>query len=176
MSSAEIAQQDLQIQDIDTLYRGHHSWLHAWLRRRLGNAFDAADLAHDTYLRILQSGRLPQPQQSRAFLTQVAKGLVMDLHRKRQLEDAYQMALAQLPEQSVPSLETQAIVLQTLMRIDRALHALPARVRESFLLSQLDGLTYSQIAAQLGVSVGAVRKYMLKAADACLCALEGNAA
>jgi len=59
-------------------------------------------------------------------------------------------------------------VLETLLRIDRALQALPPRMRETFLLSQLDGLTYSTIAAQLNVSLGSVRKYMLKAASAFL--------
>jgi RNA polymerase sigma-70 factor (ECF subfamily) len=79
--------------------------------------------------------------------------------------------LAQLPEQQVPSLETQAITLQTLISIDTALDSLPSKVRETFLLSQFDGLTYAEIAAQLGISVGAVRKYMLKAVQACFLAL-----
>ena len=30
-------------------YVDHHRWLQGWLRRRMGNAFDAADIAHDTY-------------------------------------------------------------------------------------------------------------------------------
>ncbi|MGV8294512.1 sigma factor, partial [Pseudomonas aeruginosa] len=40
-------------QPIEVLYGDHHGWLRGWLRKRLGNAFDAADLAHDTYVRIL---------------------------------------------------------------------------------------------------------------------------
>ena len=161
-------------QQAHTLYADHQGWLRGWLSRKLGNACDAADLAHDTYVRILQSGRLPQPQQSRAFLTQVAKGLVVDLFRRRKLETAYLDALSLLPDHTAPSLEAQAIVLETLCRIDHALHALPARVRETFLLSQLDGMTYSAIAEHLGVSVASVRKYMLRAADACLQALDAQ--
>ena len=45
--------------EISTLYAGHHGWLQGWLRSRLGNAFDAADLAQDTFVRILVSGRMP---------------------------------------------------------------------------------------------------------------------
>lgn len=41
--------------DIEVLYSDHHGWLQDWLRRRLGNAFDAADLAHDTFLRVLRN-------------------------------------------------------------------------------------------------------------------------
>src|ERR1700756_5510846 len=35
------------------LYEDHHCWLQGWLRRRLGNAADAADLAHDAFLRLI---------------------------------------------------------------------------------------------------------------------------
>ena len=35
------------------LYGTHHSWLLGLLRRRLNDRWDAADLAHDTFIRIL---------------------------------------------------------------------------------------------------------------------------
>ena len=163
-------------QDLQTLYGNHHGWLQGWLRRRLGNAFDAADLAQDTFVRILVSGRMPDAGQSRAHLTQIAKGLVIDLHRRRVLEAAYLEALAHLPQTLAPSPEERALALEALLLLDAALAMLPAKVRETFMLSQLDGLTYSQIAHQLGLSVGAIRKYMLRAALACHAALSPKAA
>ena len=39
--------------DIALLYSDHHGWLVGWLRRRLGNPCDAADLAQDTFVRVL---------------------------------------------------------------------------------------------------------------------------
>jgi len=44
---------DLAARQIHILYTGHHSWLYNWLRHKLGNACDAADIAQDTFLRIL---------------------------------------------------------------------------------------------------------------------------
>lgn len=152
---------------IAELYSVNHGWLFGWLRGKLGNASDAADVAHDTYLRLMVAGRLPQLDQSRAYLAQIARHLVVDLHRRRRLELAYLDALAQLGESQAPSPEERALVLQTLYRLDAALDRLPARVREAFLLSQFDGLTYSTIADRMGLSVGAIRKYMLQAAQAC---------
>jgi len=155
----------------EVLYREHHGWLFGWLWRRLGCADDAADLTHDTYLRIVASGRLPRPEQSRPFLIQVARGLAIDLHRRRALERAYLEVLASRPPDRMPSAEHRAMVLETLAEIDRALDRLPARVRETFVLSQFEGLTYSAIAERLGVSVASVRKYMLSAATALLATL-----
>ncbi len=54
--------------------------------------------------------------------------------------------------------------------ITRRQHAGRAKrkTREAFLLSQLDGLTYSEIAHKLGVSVSSVKKYVAKAVEHCL--------
>ena len=146
----------------------NHGWLLGWLRGKLGNAFDAADVAQDTYARVLVTGRVPeQAGQSRAYLVRIAKHLVVDLYRRRRLEHAYMEALQHLPPAHLPSVEERTIMLETLCQLDAALDRLPLRVREAFLLSQFDGLTYSAIAQQLEVSVASVRKYMLQAAQAC---------
>lgn len=159
-------------QSVAVLYSDHHGWLQGWLRRKLNCSHQAADLAQDTFLRLLVSQRLPAPEFSRAYLTQIAKGLMVDQFRRRQLEQAYLEALAQLPEAHAPSPETRALVVETLLQIDTALQRLPALVRETFLLSQFDGLTYSSIAERLGIAQGTVRKHMLKATLACYAVLE----
>lgn len=156
------------------LYQDHSPWLLGWLHRRVNDGADAADLLHDTYLRLITSGRLPDsncPERSRAFLMQIAKGLVIDLHRRRRLERAYLESLAQLPAACVPSEEQRALVLDTLTRVDAALDRLRPRTRSVFLLSRFEHLAYAQISARLDVSVATVRQDMLRATTACLLAL-----
>ena len=106
---------------------------------------------------------------------QIAKGLVIDRHRRQLIEQAYPDALAQQPEDFAPSPEDRAIALQGLLRIDAMLTRLAPKVRETFFLSQFDELTYGEIAARLSISVAAVRKYMLKAMEACFAALGDDA-
>ena len=48
------------------------------------------------------------------------------------------------------------------------LDRLNPKARAAFLLSQLDGLTYAEIAAQLAVSERMVKKYMAQAMLQCL--------
>jgi len=156
---------------VNALYIDHKQWLFNWLRSRLSCGDTAEDLTQDTFLRLLVSGRLPGAGKGRAFLRQIANGLVIDLHRRQVLERCYLDSLALLPLAEMPSAEHQALVLETLNEIDRMLDSLPERVRSTFLLSQFDGLTYSQIAQRLGVSVASVRKYMLKATLACVVTL-----
>lgn len=43
------------LRNVEALYSGHHGWLYARLCKKPANALDAADLAHDTFARILVS-------------------------------------------------------------------------------------------------------------------------
>lgn len=161
---------DIATQQVHTLYSDHHGWLYGWLRRKLGNACDAADLAHDTFLRVIASRRLSAQfgDEPRALLTHIAKGLVIDHWRRQNVERTYLDALAHLPEPEAPSPETRLLIIEALMRIDAMLASLPARTREVFLLAQLDGLTLQQIAAHTQTPVITVRRHIHKALTACM--------
>lgn len=133
----------------------------------MGNQFDAADLAHDTFMRVLLSGDVDKLHEPRAFLTTVASGLVSNFYRRKKLEQAYIDALMQLPEAVMPSPEVKAMMLETLVEIDGLLEGLPYNVRKAFLLSQLDGLSQAEIALELGVSISTVKRYIVQAIQQC---------
>lgn len=69
MSSADMSLHDA----VHQLYQSNHAWLYGWLRRRLGCADNAADLAQDTFARILASRRVLDAREPRAYLTTVAR-------------------------------------------------------------------------------------------------------
>ena len=156
---------------LGNLYRDHSSWLEGWLRRRLGDAWDAADLAQDTFIRVLaahQARTLPNLREPRAYLLTVGRRLLVNHHKRRSLERAYLEALANLPEALVPSPEQRWILLETLHALDELLDGLPPAVRRAFLWAQLDGLDYAAIALRLDVSERTVKRYMAKAYEHCL--------
>lgn len=155
---------------VESLYREHRPWLTSWLRARLGHCSDrAADFAQDTFVRILQSGAaVADIGQPRSYLATIARGLMIDHFRRHDIEQAWLAELALVPEALQPSPEERAILLETLLTIDRMLTGLGPKVRQAFLLSQLEGLDYATIAEQLDVSVSSVKKYMHKAVVECL--------
>lgn len=154
---------------LHTLYRDHRSWLHGWLRRKLGCSEQAADLTQDAFVRLMQARRgADLGAEPRAFLTHIARNLLIDHWRRQEVERAYLDALAHLPEPEEPSPETRLLVLEALQRIDAMLRAMPGGTREIFLLAQLDGLRYAEIAERLGVSVVTVKRHMSKAYLACM--------
>lgn len=149
------------------LYHGHHHWLSGWLRRRLADVEQAADLAQDTFVRVLLSRDVGAIQEPRAFLTTVARRVLANHYRRAEIERAWLETLAGLPEPVAPPPETRLMILETLCELDRLLDGLPAAVRRTFLLSQLDGLGYAEIGARLGISVSTVKRHMSRAAMQC---------
>lgn len=154
------------------LYADHHRWLHTWLRRKLGCTHRAADLAHDTFLRLLNREEPVAIQEPRAFLTTIAQRVLAKHWRREYLEQAYLEALARQPEALAPSPEERQIILATLIEIDALLATLPDEVRRAFLLSQLDGLKQDEIAGTLGISVTTVKRHLRRAGALCYFALE----
>jgi len=155
--------------EVAALYRHHHGWLSDWLRRRLGNTADAADLAQDAFLRLLlKPVPLRTAPQARHYLRTMANGLCVDLWRRREVEQAWLEALAAHPHASAPSAEERAIVIESLCRLGAMLARLPENVASAFVLSQLHGLRYREIAQRLQVSERSVKKYMARAMLHCL--------
>lgn len=159
-------------QSIGSLYCDHHRWLVGWLRMRLGCSHQAADMAQDTFLRLLLSERkaplASQLQKPRYYLATVARRVMVDSFRRRALEQAYLKALALQPETHALSPEDKLLMIEALHAVDAMLDGLGRKVKQAFLLSQLQGMPYKQIAEKLGVSVSSITQYVAKASEHCL--------
>lgn len=153
---------------LSSLYSAHHGWLKNWLTHKLNSAFDADDVAQDTFLRVMGSGSLVNIRDPKSLLCTIAKRVMVDRFRRHALERAWLEMLTHIPEELAPSPELRQSQIEVLQQIDAMLDGLSVKAREAFLLSQLEGLTYSEIASRLAVSVSSVKKYMAKATEHCL--------
>jgi len=158
-------------QEVQLLYSNHHGWLFSWLRRKLGCPHNAADLAQDTFVSVITAGHCEEIREPRPYLVTIARRLMSHRHRRQLLEDAYTGTLAVLPEDLAPSPEAQLLAIEALEQVDRALEGLPAAVREAFLLCQLHGLSYAEIAGRLSISTSSVKQYLTRANRQCLFSL-----
>jgi RNA polymerase sigma-70 factor (ECF subfamily) len=154
-----------------TLFAEHQPWLLDRLSKRLRNAAEAEDVSSETFVRVLGYRRLQAMNEPRAYLTTVAKNVLAQLWRRKDLERAWLETLRLAPTPYAPSPEERAILLEALERIAHALEDLPAKARSAFLLSQLDGLTYAEIALRIGMSERMVRRYIADGMRCCLLAL-----
>ena len=149
--------------------------LERFLSRKLDNPADAAEVAQETFLRLYRLDNPDQLDNARAFLFQVASNLAVDQLRRRQLHyrflkaESRELGEGELPEGSADTASPEQVISgrEKLARIYAAVDALPDRCRQAFLLHRTSGLSYGEIARELGVSVSSVEKYILQALKAC---------
>jgi len=154
---------------LDALYKGYHGWLLNWLRRRLDCPHNAADMAQDTFTRLLSAGAYVAPNEPRAFLATVARRLLLDRGRRQRLERAYREELARHVEhmEQAPSAEQVMAAVQALEHIARALAGMTSRMRQVFVMRHLDGLSHGEIAAHFKVSTKTIQNDLVQALLQC---------
>ena len=144
--------------------------LRAYLSKRFPSLPDHDDVVQETYIRVLrarESGRLTY---AKAFLFTAARNVAIDIFRRRRT--VTHEPISELVE--LPVLEATPGVAETLEHQQRlellieAVSALPERCRQVMMLRHLDGLSYKQIAAQLGISPETVKVHMVKGVRDCV--------
>ncbi|RON53008.1 sigma-70 family RNA polymerase sigma factor [Pseudomonas frederiksbergensis] len=163
MSGADLSHRN----HVDALFRAHYAWLCIRLRRQLGASASVEDIAAETFTQLLESPGLTPIREPRALLTTIAQRLIYQLWRRRDLEREHLEQLQHADADQVQSPEVLLQLTQALHRLDRSLDRLPGKVRATFLLSRIDGLTYPQIAAELGISQRSVSVYMTRSQALC---------
>ncbi|WP_256125216.1 sigma-70 family RNA polymerase sigma factor [Photorhabdus luminescens] len=148
-------------------YFEHHGWLYNWLRHKVPCPCHAEDLTQDTFLNVLSSPNLSNIRQPRPFLATVARCLVANYYRRRKTEENYLEYINSTPEMTMPSTESRIATFEQLEKLDITLDKLPVQVKRAFLLAQLQGLRYSEIADQLQVSSSSIKQYLQRAHNKC---------
>lgn len=137
----------------------------------------ASDLTHETFLRIHGWLRDAPPDNARALAFGIAVNLAIDYQRKAKVRNSYTVdaeshVLAETQASTTPGPEQIAISRERLKQFHDALEELPAHYRSAFLLHHVDGMTYAEVAACLGIGESTVYKYLVKTIRHCQQRLE----
>ncbi|MFS2093128.1 sigma-70 family RNA polymerase sigma factor [Pseudomonas sp. Pseusp11] len=129
--------------------------------RRLRNRQQAEDLAHDTFVRVLESDSAAV-QQPRAYLHQTARNIAVDGYRREDRRGAMESEAIDHSVSSSGDPEHFMHAIQLADSIERALAELPLNCRKVFVWQKIEGLTQAEIAERLGLSRNMVEKYMIR--------------
>ncbi|WDD92108.1 RNA polymerase sigma factor [Burkholderia sp. FERM BP-3421] len=137
------------------------------LTRELGSD-DAADLAQESFevaLRYCQAHTVESPG---GLLFKIANNLRIDRGRRKWQVMA---SLSEVEDEEGPSCnvtpEREYEGRQTLTKLCEVLDRLPPRQREAFVLCKLNGMTYDEAAAEMGIRPGVIQQYLVEAMRAC---------
>ena len=138
----------------------HYEELIRTWTRRLRNRQEAEDLAHDTFVRVLEA-KSAHVEQPRAYLHQTARNIAVDAYRREDRREAMELEAL---DQATPSGDPEHFMhaIQLADSIEQALAELPLNCRKIFIWQKIEGLTQQEIAERLGLSKNMVEKYMIR--------------
>ena len=139
----------------------HYEELIGTWTRRLRNRQQAQDLAHDTFVRVLESNS-DTVVQPRAYLHQTARNIAVDGFRREELRDAKELAAVAPCSSETGDPEQYMRAFQLAESVERALQELPLNCRKVFVWQKIEGLTQAEIAERLGLSRNMVEKYIIR--------------
>lgn len=158
-------------------FQEHYDDLLSFLTRRMQDRQRAADVAQETYLRLVRiEAQAIAVAHPRSFIFRVAGNLAIDAlrhERRRASNHEPEEGRGEIPCSS-PAPEATLLARERLQILDDALLQLPSNARQALLLNRVEGLTQAQIAQRLGVSPSMVAKYIGQALRHCRDWLEQN--
>ncbi len=144
---------------IRTLYRGHASRVYAVVRRIAGDDAQAEDWAQEAWVRAIRA--LPTFRSDSRFSTwlhRIAVNSALQARRSGLRREERETVLR--IERGSATRDPSPLVR---MRLERALDALPAGMREVLVLHDVEGYTHEEIGEMLGVADGTSKSQLFKA-------------
>ena len=154
-------------QDLEGLYQAHRARVLRLCRLLLDDPDEAADVAHDVFLRVeLACRREVPPEDWPAWIAKVAVNACWDRRRSGWWR-WWRRAGVELDGETTPAPsstpEQESMRQEQHDRVWAALRRLPARQREVFVLRHVDDLPTAAVAAALGIAPGSVKRHLFRA-------------
>ena len=148
-----------------------HARLLRYFNRRVGR--DAApDLVQEVFARMFGSGTLDRIDNPPAYLTRIARNLLIDRARRKKRDCTIFFPFDDGRDAASRAEQTWRIDAADLLRLYRqTVRAMPPKTRRVFVLQRLRRMTYKQIAEHIGISIATVEYHMMRALALCRAAI-----
>lgn len=151
--------------DFEALVGAHARFVFKIAFAILRNAEDAEDVVQETFFRAYRSGQAAGVTRMRAWLARIAWRLAVDRvrHRSRkQRRNESEHLLQNLPAAG-PGAEESLLHGERLVLLGHLLDGLPRALRESLLLSTVEGMSSAEVAEVLDIPESSVRNRVSRA-------------
>src|SRR3954449_5433143 len=149
---------DWQPPSWDEIVTEHSTRVYRLAYRLTGNPHDAEDLTQEVFVRVFRSLASYTPGTFEGWLHRITTNLFLDMVRRKA-----RIRFDALPDDAerLPSKDRGPAQIYDETHFDHdvqaALDALPPDFRAAVVLCDLEGLSYEEIAATLGIKIGTVR-------------------
>jgi RNA polymerase sigma factor (sigma-70 family) len=145
--------------------RSYDKQLHRYLARGMPKPQDAEDLVQEVYLRLLRVDRTKQVHKPLAYIYGIASHVVADYRSGTRHERAFLSDdKDELPGRGAEPLVDELLErLNLQQQLERALDQLPLTQAQVLIAHKYQGLSYEEVAEELGLSIHTVEKYVTQA-------------
>ena len=143
----------------DAVFRKERKRVFDFIRRRVGNEADAEDILEDVFYQLLSSYSVTEPiEKMMSWLFTVARNRIIDWYRKRKHlplpvnEDDPYLPM-NIPELTAdPAANPEGLYARSSLwaELEEALADLPEEQRDVFVMNELEGKTFKEIAEKTG--------------------------
>lgn len=147
----------------------HYEDLLGQLRRRFGAQHFAQDVLHDACLRLLERPSRPEPRSPLALLRRILHHLAIDRYRSDQRRCSHHEVHLRPEDHPCPAAtpEQQVSARQALNHLMQAIHSLPPRCKEVFILHKIHHISQAEVARLQAISVKTVEKHIRLGMEHC---------
>lgn len=141
----------------------HEPALRAWLKARFPSLTDIDDLVQETYARLFRIRAVRKVAETRPYLFVIARNAAVDAMRRNRVisfENLGESERLSVVEEDKPTAAAAASYAEELVLLKDAIAVLPGRCREVLTLRKLHGLSYREIAQQLGIAEKTVEAHV----------------
>jgi RNA polymerase sigma factor (sigma-70 family) len=145
-----------------------------WLTR---SDADAEDVVQDAAVRALRFFSSLRNDDARAWLLTIVRNTWYGRFSKAGRVDRHAVGDEMVDDRPDGQLNPEALVIQrqAIERVHRAIEGLPVDFREVIVLRELEGLSYKEIAAVVGVPIGTVMSRLARGRERLLTLLDTDA-
>ncbi|HWV30665.1 MAG TPA: sigma-70 family RNA polymerase sigma factor [Dyadobacter sp.] len=146
------------------LYEKYSLKLYANIFRLVKSEDTAKEILQELFLKIWELRAQIDPEKSfKSFLYKIAGNLVYDHFRKVSRDKRLSDNLLYLLEEEYSHSEESVIYNESLELLNMAINRLPEMRRRGYVLGKMEGKTYEEISAQLGISHSTISDHIVKA-------------
>jgi RNA polymerase sigma-70 factor (ECF subfamily) len=148
--------------DLPALVQEHEAFVTTVVMRLSGLSLDVNDLVQQTFANAVEQWPKSQPIRSlRAWLRGIALHVVARARRRERLTRLFSSVTFQSEHAESPELAFEA--KETLLLVYQALDRLPEKLRFAWILSEIEGVTGTEMAEILGLTPTAARSRLFRA-------------
>lgn len=149
---------------LDFFYQRYSLCIYRKIKKMVKGEMAAEELLQDVFVKVWDKRHLIDPNQSfKSYLYAIAQNLVYDFYRKAARDEKLQTQLKALSKGYYSHVEEGIYLKETSEILNKAIDNLPSQQRLVFTLCKLEGESYKDVSAALGISISTINNHVVKA-------------